>query len=85
MIPFDFFTFFDTACFCIFRFMVSFSLRYKQDYIIKGGATIGGGGVMTPHLFQILVFSLYSLVFAQCIDPPTFKFLAPLLYIMTAI
>jgi len=26
------------------------------DYVVgKGGATIGGGGVMTPHLFQILV------------------------------
>jgi len=25
---------------------------------------------MTPHFFQILVFPLYSLVFAQCIDPP---------------
>jgi len=41
----------------------------------KDGATIGGGGGgHDPHLFQILVFSLCSLVFAQCIDPPTFKF-----------
>jgi len=48
----------------------------------KGGATIGGGGVMTPPLFQILVFLLYSLVLAQCIDPrpsPTLKFMTPLL------
>jgi len=43
-----------------------------EGHVIKGGASIGGGsgGVMTPHLFQIIVFSLYSLVFPQRIDPP---------------
>jgi len=37
----------------------------------KGGASIGREGVMTPHLFWILVFLLYSIVNAQCIDPPS--------------
>jgi len=61
-------------------FLISKLTCYTEPYVdlaytspTKGGTTIGGGGLMTPHLFQMLVFLLYSIVFAQCTDPPTFK------------
>jgi len=54
------------------------------DLGIRGGASIGaGGGVMHPHLFQIVVFLLYWPTRLLMHWPPTLKFVAqPLLGII---
>jgi len=48
----------------------SYVNNFVTCILYRGSATIGAGGVMNPHLFQILVFLLY-------IDPPLSSALNP--------